>query len=144
MSVPIEGGRNQKSLYKDVKISYTQPWQLQHFKAIKSAYGNAPFFDFYIHKFEEIFVHKFLHLFQLNTFILHKMLELLKADCQIQIVDTPTTLPLFSKKGGIVSTESVIKYTQVFEDRLEFIPNLSIIDLLMCCGPQAKNLLLGE
>lgn len=72
------------------------------------------------------------------------MLELLKADCQIQIVDTPTTLPLFSKKGGIVSTESVIKYTQVFEDRLEFIPNLSIIDLLMCCGPQAKNLLLGE
>lgn len=144
LSVPIEGGRNQKSLYGDVKISYGQPWQHQHLKAIKSAYGNAPFFDFYIHRFEEIFNARFTHLFELNTHILKKMLELLKSDCQVIITDEPTSLPLFSKQNPGPNTESAIKYTQVFEDRLGFIPNLSIIDLLMCCGPQAKNLLLQE
>jgi hypothetical protein len=32
-------------------------------------------------------------------------------------------------------------YKQVFEERLGFIPNLSIIDLLFCEGPNAVNLL---
>ena len=32
-------------------------------------------------------------------------------------------------------------YGQVFEERLGFLPNLSILDLLFCCGPNAKVLL---
>jgi WbqC-like protein family len=32
-------------------------------------------------------------------------------------------------------------YNQVFEDRLGFLPNLSALDLLFCCGPQALFLL---
>ena len=34
-----------------------------------------------------------------------------------------------------------IQYTQVFEDRIGFQPNLSILDCLFCCGPNAKSLL---
>ncbi|MBA2748463.1 MAG: WbqC family protein, partial [Tatlockia sp.] len=33
------------------------------------------------------------------------------------------------------------RYSQVFEDRLGFQPNLSILDLLFCEGPNAINLL---
>ncbi|MDB5940434.1 MAG: hypothetical protein JWP77_2798, partial [Polaromonas sp.] len=33
------------------------------------------------------------------------------------------------------------KYSQVFEDRLGFQPNLSILDLLFCEGPNAIHLL---
>ena len=35
----------------------------------------------------------------------------------------------------------VPKYPQVFEDRLGFQPNLSIIDLIFCVGPNASDLL---
>jgi hypothetical protein len=34
-----------------------------------------------------------------------------------------------------------VRYTQVFEDRIGFVPNLGILDLLFCCGPNAKTLL---
>ena len=33
------------------------------------------------------------------------------------------------------------QYTQVFEDRIGFINNLCILDLLFNCGPEAKTLL---
>ncbi len=32
-------------------------------------------------------------------------------------------------------------YTQVFDERFGFIPNLSIIDLVMNCGPESKSVL---
>ncbi len=32
-------------------------------------------------------------------------------------------------------------YAQVFEDRLGFLPNLSILDLLLCCGRASKSVL---
>jgi hypothetical protein len=33
------------------------------------------------------------------------------------------------------------RYSQVFEDRLGFQPNLSILDLVLCCGPAGRELL---
>jgi hypothetical protein len=36
-----------------------------------------------------------------------------------------------------------VKYRQVFEDRLGFLPNLSVLDLLFCEGKQARRLLSG-
>ena len=38
-------------------------------------------------------------------------------------------------------TEGMKSYYQVFSDRLPFTPNLSIIDLLMNLGPEAKDYL---
>ncbi len=35
----------------------------------------------------------------------------------------------------------VPKYSQVFEDRLGFQPNLSIIDLILCEGPNAIDVM---
>ncbi len=146
LSVPLLGGRNQKTAYKDVKIAYTQNWQQQHFRAIKSCYGNAPYFDFYLPVFEKIFTQKFERLFDLNIHILEKMIHLLKLDLKIEIVDTPFEIAeiLFTKANIQQNQElnnSKIVYPQVFEDRLGFVPNLSIIDLVMCMGPQAKELL---
>ena len=41
-------------------------------------------------------------------------------------------------------TDLALKYTQVFEDKNGFIPNLSIIDLLFNEGPNTLTLLKAE
>ena len=33
------------------------------------------------------------------------------------------------------------KYRQTFSDRFPFTPNLSILDLLFCCGPEAGEMI---
>ena len=38
-------------------------------------------------------------------------------------------------------TDGMSPYYQVFADRMPFTPNLSVVDLLMNIGPEAKNYL---
>jgi hypothetical protein len=146
LSVPLLGGRNQKSMLKDVKIAYQEDWRQQHIRSIKSCYGNAPYFDYYYPIFKKIYAQKFERLFDLNLFILQELLLILKVDVKIDINDNLIGCEdiLFTKSNVIknptlYSTET--KYSQVFEDRLGFTPNLSIIDLIMCMGPQSIRIL---
>lgn len=145
LSTPLLGGRNQKSLYKDVKIAYDQPWRQQHKKAIFSCYGNAPFFDYYNYFIENLFQQKFEYLIDLNLHIFELLIKLLKTKIGFSInEDLPTTqdYAIGSKKYSEENqSQPKIIYPQVFEDRNGFIDNLSILDLLFCTGPQAKELL---
>lgn len=147
LSVPLLGGRNQKAVFKDVKIAYHQPWQLQHYKTLLSCYGNSPYFNHYKNEVEKLFSTRFEKLFDLNIHIAKTMLRLLKCDTEIVVQNESLeiTTIIFSKKHiaqNPVFNDSGIRYPQVFEDRLGFVANLSILDLLFCMGPQAKNLLL--
>ena len=54
LSVPVLNG-NKKILIRDLKIDYSQDWTRRHWGAIHSAYGKAPFFEFYSEFFKNIF-----------------------------------------------------------------------------------------
>ncbi len=45
--IPVEKGRGAKTLIKDLKISYAENWQHNHWYSIFSAYNSSPFFEFY-------------------------------------------------------------------------------------------------
>lgn len=145
LSTPLLGGRNQKSLYKDVKIAYDQPWRQQHKKAITSCYGNAPFYDYYIYFIENLFQQKFDYLIDLNIYIFEHLIKLLKVKVDFKISDETqnTRNCIVGSKQYFEENKSlpVIVYPQVFEDRNAFAENLSILDLLFCAGPQSKELL---
>src|SRR5665647_812046 len=47
LSVPVTEGSNSKKEISDVLISFDHPWQKLHWKALLSAYNNAPFFEYY-------------------------------------------------------------------------------------------------
>lgn len=145
LSVPLLGGRNQKTILKDVKISYAQPWQANHKKAIKSCYGNSPYFDFFFYKIENLFQIKKEYLIDLNLLTIETILSCLKEsvsfniDCDGIISNAEIIMSKqYCKQNNCNST---LKYPQVFEDRMGFTPNLSILDLLFCTGKQAKDLL---
>lgn len=152
LSVPLEKGRSQKQPVKDVRISYSTEWQLQHWRTIESCYNRSPFFEFYRDWLEVFYAKKPVFLADLNMEILQWVSRQLGLTINIETADEPyTILPeemtdlrgYFMPKNfqSINPGHRPFEYVQVFADRIGFQPNLSILDLLFCAGPQAASLL---
>jgi hypothetical protein len=142
--VPIHKIENHTPL-KEITIDYDGNWQRQHWQSIRSAYGNSPFFNFYADYFSPFYENqKWEKLIDFNSELLSVTLKLLK--CEKKISFTEEYFPSYEndlRNSADFKTENNTsqfkRYPQVFEDRHGFISNLSIIDLLCCCGPEAKN-----
>lgn len=149
LSVPLQNGRDQKRLFKDVKIDHYSAWQRQHWHTIFSCYGKSPFFEFYRDEVEKFFLKNYVYLFDLNIELLNWLTKTLKLPGTISLTDSfiksyppaindarDRWLPNNFQQGGYL-----VKYSQVFEDRIGFQPNLSILDLLFCEGPETTFIL---
>ena len=147
---PVIGGKDQKTLIRDVKIDYTSDWQKQHFKSIESAYNSSPFYEYIIEDFMFVFEKKERFLFDLNIKILEQVKEYLQINSKIKL--TPTFQLSVEQdfrnsihpKAKMQKTDSMFcakKYYQTFNDRFEFFPNLSILDLLFNEGPRASSII---
>jgi hypothetical protein len=149
LSLPLAGGKNQQQPIREVKLKYDEPWQSQHWTAIKSAYGKSPFFEHYEYQFLPIFQKKYLYLWEWNWDLLQVILDIISLEKNIQLTDQFEKEPI----DGIVDFRNKIspkennkeedldfkqaKYVQVFEAENGFLPNLSILDLIFCAGPEA-------
>ena len=151
LTIPVIGGRDQKSPIKDVKIAYDSPWHLQHLKALTSSYQRAPYFEYYqedlnlIYSAKQVFLVDFL---MEGHCWLRKQLKgnwnILESKPSELILEQKslTQQDMFSLPKNYHLLPNPILYQQVFEDRVGFLPNLSILDLLFNCGgKQAKHLL---
>ncbi len=156
LSVPVAEGSNSKRIMRDVIISYDHPWQKLHWKALLSAYNNAPFFEYYADSLSP-FYHgkkwKFLTDYSLE--IQQVVLEELNVACQINVTEAfcaTTDLPagtadfrysIHPKADKLIGDENFtpVIYMQVFQEKFGFTPNLSIIDLLFNEGPMATDVL---
>lgn len=148
LSVPVQG-RRPKIPMQDVLIDYSQKWQSIHLRGIQSAYGKAPFFEYYFPYFESIFSHKPEKLWDLNWELLTICLKLLQSNAKLVISKNEIDLVKVKDIRGQIGPKTSFSarsyyspeaYRQVFG--LDFEPGLSIIDLLFCEGPAAKNIIL--
>lgn len=154
LSVPVVQGRNQKLPFKDVRISYTEAWQKQHWVTITSCYGKSAFFEFYRDGLEQFFLKKETFLFDLDIAILAWLKKVIKFQAEIRVHDEMVDL----KEENATNLQNrwlpknfqqpqlgdfTGAYFQVFASRLGFQPNLSILDLLFNEGPNAGNLLVA-
>ncbi|MEM9823060.1 MAG: WbqC family protein, partial [Bacteroidota bacterium] len=154
LSIPLKKGKNEQQSIREVQIAYEEPWASHHWTSIRSAYGNAPFFDHYAEQLQPIFAKQWTYLFDFNW-------QLLEAICSIigiaidklqttSTYDKTVPSPLLDFRNGIHPKAHLRKadphfenkkYPQVFEEKTGFLPNLSILDLLFCTGPQTLLLL---
>lgn len=149
LSVPLVRGRSQRELMKDVRISYAENWPLQHWRTIESCYNRAPFFEYYRDGVRDILDLREGFLLDLNLRSLDWLCKVLKQEPQISRTDSYVKTPpadVLDMRGRLLprnqEAEPIgFRYTQVFEDRIGFRENLSILDLLFCCGPETKQLL---
>ncbi len=149
LSVPLEKGRGQKELMKDVRISHSANWQQQHLRTIESCYSRSPFFEFYRDGVWNLLEKPEIFLLDQNLKILEWLKKVFKFKGIISVTEKyqksyPENLRdlrnSFLPKNQLTEAFG-IKYTQVFEDRIGFVPNLSILDLLFCTGPEAVSIL---
>lgn len=151
--VPVKKTGEIKFLTKEAQIDYSCKWQKLHFKSIESAYKNSPFYDYYIEDLLGFFEHQEKYLLDLNNQILLTFLSLLDLKREIHstsdyITDTngfcdyrEIIHPKPSRRKAMDTDFRGRPYTQTFNDRFPFMPNLSILDLLFNTGPEASDYL---
>jgi hypothetical protein len=150
LSVPMHDSRG-RLLIKDVKIDNHGNWQSQHWKSIKSAYGKSAFFEHYAHRLAPIYEKPVSRLFDFNMELMHILLKILKIDpFRTELLSGTNEKELVSFKNKIhpklkFRAEdpdfNIVPYHQPFEQKLGFLPNLSIIDLIFNEGPEAGSIL---
>jgi len=139
LSLPIKGGRRTKLNLQEASIDYTHDWQRQHWRALISAYGRAPFFEHFAQGLEAIIYGNHERLLEFNQASIHWLAKAFKYQPpQFSHRSELRESPGFFKEKN---TTKFQEYYQVFAARLGFLPNLSAIDLLMNEGPGASLLL---
>ncbi len=153
LSIPLRKGKNEQQNIQEVEISYEENWQALHWQSIRSAYGNAPFFEYYSAGLRTFYQQNPMYLFQFNVSLLQWILVQMGLSDDLTFTDAyhhqyPSTyldfrngiFPKKHRQKEDLSFEQV-PYAQVFMEKNGFLPNLSILDLLFCAGPEAPLIL---
>jgi hypothetical protein len=148
LTIPIVHGRKEHVAMKDIRINYDHEWQRLHWLSIQTAYRSSAYFEYYEDDFVGFYEKQEEFLFDYNLQQLELILKILKLNVPISFTDKyeKSYEPLVDYRELIHPKKESIylnpkPYYQVFEDRHEFIPDLSIIDLIFNQGPQSKHFL---
>ncbi len=83
LSIPLQQ-RTERTLIKDIKISYDSDWQKLHWRSIESSYRRSPYFEFYEDDFIPFYTEKQFHfLLDFNEAMMNKVNLLLKIKPEI-------------------------------------------------------------
>jgi hypothetical protein len=173
LSVQVVHDHGRKMHMRDVRLSYAETWPAQHVHAIRSAYGQTPWFIHYIDDIEAVVLKRYERLVDLQMATIDLGMKWLGLTDDVFVSEsyvegdeyhmgkgglgpldytTPSTervklLDLRNsfhpKKALPVEVGPVPAYTQVFADRHGFVPRMSVIDLVCNCGPEARRCVLS-
>ena len=152
LTIPVErpsDARLDKTQLKDICISDHGNWRHLHWKALLSAYGESPFFEYYADDIHPFYEKKYKFLLDFNMEINAKMMELL--DIEKGSLSLSNEYSSYEGDSDTVDFREVIrpkhpgedkewqpkKYYQVYQQKFGFQPNLSILDLLFNEGNEA-------
>lgn len=145
LSVPLKRGKNSKMPIGEVQISYEDKWQGNHLHSFRSAYGNSPYFEYYFDPLREIINTKQDSLFKLNQKLFDFFVDAL--NLEIKIIPSEEYIHAYQENDcdlrnikfndPMINGYSPKKYNQVFEEKHGFVAGISILDLLMCKGPES-------
>ena len=153
LTVPIVKPEKEKCAIKDIRISDHGNWRHLHWNALESAYRNSPFFEYYADDFQPFYTRKYDFLLDFNLELQNVVCKLLDMQPVIKLtehfVNAGEAAEYDDYRNVIVpggtyrSDESfrVRDYYQVFQNKLGFQANLSIVDLLFNMGPEGLLIL---
>ena len=148
--VPVCRPSGERVPVRDIRIDRTKKWRHQHFQALVSAYRRSPYFGYYEERFAVVYRKRHDFLVDLNEELQSLVLELLRADPPVghteryaeHVPEGEDFRRCISRKPRLSRPDPDFApqpYYQVFSERMPFVPNLSIVDLLFCEGPSAAG-----
>lgn len=148
LTAQVKGGRK-KQLYKNTKLTYDHYWNKIHWTTLESNYRSSPYFEFYEDHLEPFYKMETENIFDLNIKLFDLINELLNLNIKYSFTNTfqkTVSEDVDDFRGFFMpnktKNEFVVKeYIQVFSSKNGFFPNLSILDLLFCEGPNAISYL---
>jgi hypothetical protein len=151
LSIPLFKGKHQQTPVREVRISYDEAWQRLHWRSIVAAYGSAPYFEHYAAGLERFYTQNFPFLFDFNLELLHWVCA--KINCKTEFLFSETFRPYNVQMPddfrGLIRPKQETRpewfqpapYSQVFAERHGFLEDLSVLDLLFCCGKRSGEIL---
>jgi len=152
LTVPVYKISGEKIPVCEVRIDHSKAWRHQHWNSIHSAYKNSPYFDYYAESFEPLYQRQYDWLWELNRDLQQAVMEILEIradfsysfEYRVSAENDRDWRNALSEKPRLHKSDPDFlpaSYYQVFSERTEFQPNLSILDLLFCEGPNALELI---
>jgi hypothetical protein len=151
LSVPLARGKNQRTVMRDVRISNDEKWQALHWKTLVSAYRRSPWFEYYEDELGRLFTKEASFLLDWNLLCLEWANKVIGVSSPITFTDEYHKT--YEAGKGITDArdtmepspkpvnEETVRYTQVFQERAGFLPDMSILDLIFCEGKRSIELL---
>jgi hypothetical protein len=152
--IPVVKNSGHKTIMKDVKIDFATRWQNIHWRSLFSAYNSSPFFEYYSEYFVPFYFKKWKFLLEYNVEMMEMVLALLQLPKNFVLTNQfqkefGTGIDLrneFSPKGILKEEKGNLfdfkRYTQTFTEKFDFVPDLSIVDLLFNCGRDSESILI--
>jgi len=149
--VPAVKGRGPKTMVKDLKISYDTEWQRNQWQTIVSAYNSSPYFEYYQDELFSFFHKKSRFLMDHNMRIHEMLCDFMEVENKLQLTEDFEKVPENTLNLRQIISPKIKEdhdvafqpksYIQVFNDKFDFVPNLSILDLLFNEGPNTYDVL---
>jgi hypothetical protein len=171
LSVPVCTTGQNRPTNRDIGIDNKQAWRKKHQESIRQNYARAPFFNEYFFTFEAIYAREWHRLFDLNIACFETLCRMLGIRREIRLASelgvsgesTERLIGICQKLGADRFYEGAAGRAYI-DDRLfteagiaieyqdyqhpiypqlhgDFVPFLSVVDLLFNCGPRSLEIL---
>lgn len=151
LSVPVKKVNGNHTKTNEIELDYARNWTSMHWRSVTTAYNKSPYFLFYSDVFAQVLSKKPKLLIELNHELISVLLSSLNLKSKlpentIEYLHETNSTDLRSGFHAKKSTQAGIiadfpRYIQVFEEKHQFLPDLSILDLLFNIGPEAGQYL---
>ena len=147
LNIPVKHTiSSERKKTKDTLLEKGTSWQDQHFRSLKTAYSNSPFFEFYVDDLAPLFEKKYTYLQDVNIDTFLFVSEALQIDSDFKKTSSYTEVLKSNDFRNLAAIKTQPKnlvkpYIQMFDDKHGFLPNLSILDLLFMEGSNAVSFL---
>lgn len=171
LTVPVLTRGRDKPLIRDVEINTAERWRAKHLKTVRQSYARAPYFEDHIGWLEAIWSREWMSLLDLNMECLQKLCEALGLKREIRLASEFDTsgdsierlvqicravdADVFYEGGagrdyiddarferaGIRIEYQDYRHPVYSQLHGDFLPYLSVVDLLMNCGGQSLEIL---
>lgn len=144
LAIPTK--HNGARVMKDIQMSDEYNWKKEHFKSLVSAYKSSPYFEYYEDELAPIFESNEKYLLDFNLKTMKFISSKFKLDLRFDLTTSYEAVAneLDFRNSFNAKTEPAKHfppYTQVFAEKFDFMPDLSILDLLFNEGPNLTTYL---